>query len=58
MDGALQAGIGLMMATAGATFQTARVFVGIVLIAVTGVLITALFARIEQRFQSWKPNPT
>jgi ABC-type nitrate/sulfonate/bicarbonate transport system permease component len=55
---AAQAGVGLMMATAGATFQTSRVFVGLVIVAVTGVLITALFARIERRFQSWKPNPT
>src|SRR5215471_12958067 len=55
---AAQAGIGLMMATAGATFQTSKVFVGLVIIAVTGVLITNVFARIERRFQSWKPNPT
>ena len=55
---AAQAGIGLMMATAGATFQTSRVFVGLVIIAVTGVLITSVFARFERRFQSWKPNPT
>jgi len=55
---AAQAGIGLMMATAGATFQTSRVFVGLVIIAVTGVLITYGFSRIEKRFQSWKPNPT
>ena len=55
---AAQAGVGLMMATAGATFQTSRVFVGLVIIAVTGVLITWVFARFERRFQSWKPNPT
>lgn len=55
---AAQAGIGLMMATAGATFQTSRVFVGLVIIAVTGVLITFGFSQIEKRFQSWKPNPT
>jgi NitT/TauT family transport system permease protein len=55
---AAQAGIGLMMATAGATFQTSRVFVGLVIIAVTGVLITYGFSQIEKRFQSWKPNPT
>jgi ABC-type nitrate/sulfonate/bicarbonate transport system permease component len=55
---AAQAGIGLMMATAGATFQTSKVFVGLVIIAATGVLITNVFSRIEQRFQSWKPNPT
>ena len=55
---AAQAGIGLMMATAGATFQTARVFVGLVIIATTGVLITFGFSQIEKRFQSWKPKPT
>jgi NitT/TauT family transport system permease protein len=55
---AAQVGIGLMMATAGATFQTSKVFVGLVIIAVTGVLITNVFSRIEQRFQSWKPSPT
>jgi NitT/TauT family transport system permease protein len=55
---AAQAGIGLMMATAGATFQTSRVFVGLVIIAVTGVLITYGFSQVEKRFQSWKPNPT
>src|SRR5437870_2956265 len=55
---AAQAGVGLMMATAGATFQTSKVFVGLVIIAGTGVLITYLFARIEKRFQSWKANPT
>jgi NitT/TauT family transport system permease protein len=53
-----QAGVGLMMATAGATFQTSKVFVGLVIIAVTGVLITNAFGRIERRFQSWKPNTT
>lgn len=55
---AAQAGIGLMMATAGATFQTSRVFVGLVIIAVTGVLITYGFSQIEKRFQSWKPTRT
>jgi NitT/TauT family transport system permease protein len=55
---AAQAGVGLMMATAGATFQTARVFVGILIIAITGVAITGVFSRVERRFQSWKPNPT
>lgn len=55
---AAQAGVGLMMATAGATFQTSRVFVGLVIIATTGVLITYGFSQIEKRFQSWKPDPT
>jgi NitT/TauT family transport system permease protein len=55
---AAQAGVGLMMATAGATFQTSKVFVGLVIVATTGVVMTNILSRIEQRFQSWKPNPT
>jgi NitT/TauT family transport system permease protein len=55
---AAQAGVGLMMATAGATFQTSKVFVGLVIVAITGVVMTSIIGRIEQRFQSWKPNPT
>jgi ABC-type nitrate/sulfonate/bicarbonate transport system permease component len=55
---AAQAGVGLMMATAGATFQTSKVFVGLVIVASTGVIMTYVLSRIEQRFQSWKPNPT
>jgi ABC-type nitrate/sulfonate/bicarbonate transport system permease component len=55
---AAQLGVGLMMATAGATFQTSKVFVGLVIFATTGVIMTNILSRIEQRFQSWKPNPT
>jgi NitT/TauT family transport system permease protein len=55
---AAQAGVGLMMATAGATFQTSKVFVGLVIVATTGVIMTYGLQKIEQRFQSWKPNPT
>jgi NitT/TauT family transport system permease protein len=55
---AAQAGVGLMMATAGATFQTSKVFVGLVIVATTGVLLTYVLSKIEQRFQTWKPNPT
>ena len=43
---AAQAGIGLMMATAGVTFQTSRVFVGLVIIGATGVAITFAFSQI------------
>jgi NitT/TauT family transport system permease protein len=55
---AAQAGVGLMMATAGATFQTSKVFVGLIIVATTGVLLTYIISKIEQRFQAWKPNPT
>ena len=53
---AAQAGVGLMMATAGATFQTAKVFTGLVIVAGSGLLLTYAIERIEKRFQSWRPH--
>jgi NitT/TauT family transport system permease protein len=47
-----------MIATAGATFQTSKVFAGLVIISSAGMLLTYVISRIEQRFQSWKPNPS
>jgi NitT/TauT family transport system permease protein len=54
---AAQAGVGLMMAQAGQTFQTSRVFVGLIIVAGAGVLLTYVLSRVEQRFQSWKTAP-
>src|ERR687884_312324 len=51
---AAQAGVGLMMATAGATFQTSKVFAGMFIVAGSGIALTILLQKIEQRFQSWK----
>lgn len=48
------AGIGHMMSIAGATFQTDKVFVGIILLAVTGVSLTELLKRIERRVARWR----
>ena len=53
---AAQAGVGLMMAKAGATFQTAKVFAGLIIVAGTGIIITSILQRIERRFQAWKPQ--
>lgn len=53
---AAQAGVGYLIAVAGNTFQMDKVFAGVVIIAVAGMLITALFKRIEDHFQSWKPS--
>jgi NitT/TauT family transport system permease protein len=53
---AAQAGIGHMMATAGATFQTARVFAGLFIVAGAGLVLTSIIARFEQRFQAWRPS--
>jgi len=53
---AATAGIGFMITVAGATFQTDKVFVGILLFAITGIVWTDLFERIEQRFDKWRPK--
>ena len=53
---AAQAGIGQMMAKAGATFQTDRVMVGVLLIAFAGIASIEILRRIEQRFDSWRPQ--
>ncbi len=48
------AGIGYMMSVAGATFQTDRVMVGLLIIAGSGMLLTELLRIIERRFESWR----
>lgn len=53
---AAQAGLGLMMATAGATFQTSKVFAGVIIFAVAGMIFNYALLRVESRFQSWKPS--
>jgi NitT/TauT family transport system permease protein len=52
---AAQAGIGLMMATAGATFQTSKVFAGLVLVSSAGLALTYFLLIVERRFQAWRP---
>ena len=49
-------GLGRMIAVAGNTFQTDKVFVGVIIIAAGGVLISMLFQRLENHFQSWRPG--
>jgi NitT/TauT family transport system permease protein len=53
---AATAGVGYLIAVAGNTFQTDKVMVGVIVIASMGVLCTALFKRIEDHFQSWRPQ--
>lgn len=52
---AATAGIGHMMSIAGATFQTDKVFVGIILLAGFGWATSSILRRIENRYQAWKP---
>ncbi len=49
-------GLGFLIATAGARFQTDKVMVGIILIASAGVAMTELLRRIERRFERWRPS--
>ena len=53
---AATAGVGYLIAVAGNTFQTDKVFVGVVIIAAAGMAITAGFKRIEDHFESWRPQ--
>lgn len=48
------AGIGYMMQIAGATFQTDRVMVGIIIIAAAGMALTQVLKMIENRFEMWR----
>lgn len=49
-------GVGQLIAIASQTFQTPKALAGVILIAGTGMLLTALLQRIEDRFQSWRPQ--
>jgi len=49
-------GIGKLIQDYGVTFQTPKEFAAIIFIAGTGVLLTWLLQRVENRFQSWRPQ--
>jgi NitT/TauT family transport system permease protein len=53
---AATAGIGFMITVAGATFQTDKVFVGILVFAITGVISMELLTKLEHRFDKWRPK--
>ncbi len=53
---AATAGIGFMITVAGATFQTDKVFVGVLIFAISGMVLTDLLDRIERRFDKWRPK--
>jgi NitT/TauT family transport system permease protein len=50
---AANAGLGFLMVQAGSNFQMALVFAGLLLLAVEGIVMYAVFAAIEQRFTRW-----
>jgi ABC-type nitrate/sulfonate/bicarbonate transport system permease component len=49
-------GLGFLIAVSGARFQTDKVMVGIIIIAMAGVLLSELLRLIERRFEQWRPN--
>jgi NitT/TauT family transport system permease protein len=53
---AATAGIGFMITVAGATFQTDKVFVGVLVFAITGMIMTDIIDRYERRFDKWRPK--
>ncbi len=53
---AATAGIGFMITVAGATFQTDKVFVGVLVFAISGMVLTEFVDRYERRFDKWRPK--
>jgi len=53
---AATAGIGFMITVAGATFQTDKVFVGVLVFAITGMVAMELLSRLENKFDKWRPK--
>jgi NitT/TauT family transport system permease protein len=53
---AATAGIGFMITVAGATFQTDKVFVGVLIFALSGMIGMELLTKLEKRFDKWRPQ--
>jgi len=53
---AAQHGVGLVMAEAGATFQTSKVFAALIIVSVSGVILQVTLQRLEARFDAWRPR--
>jgi NitT/TauT family transport system permease protein len=53
---AATAGIGFLITVAGASFQTDKVFVGILIIAAAGMVSMEVLSRLERRFEKWRPR--
>jgi len=51
-----QHGIGMLMNDAGQQFQTSVVFAGLIIFAVTGVLLIGLLRRVERHYAAWRPT--
>ena len=49
-------GIGYMVNYGGQTFQTDTVFLGVVIIAAAGIVLTWMAERLERHFSRWRPE--
>ncbi|HEX4277155.1 MAG TPA: ABC transporter permease [Bryobacteraceae bacterium] len=49
-------GIGFMVAYGGQTFATDTLFVGVLIIAFSGIILTAAAEALENRFSRWRPE--
>jgi NitT/TauT family transport system permease protein len=49
-------GIGFMVAYGGQTFATDTLFVGVLIIAFAGIVLTWFAERLERRFSRWRPE--
>jgi len=49
-------GIGFMVMYGGQTFATDTLFVGVILIALAGIILTYLAEKLERRFSRWRPE--
>jgi ABC-type nitrate/sulfonate/bicarbonate transport system permease component len=38
------------------TFQTDKVFVGVLIFAISGIILTEIINRIEHRYDKWRPQ--
>jgi NitT/TauT family transport system permease protein len=45
-----------MITVAGATFQTDKVFVGVLIFAISGMFATEVVDRAEKKFDKWRPK--
>jgi len=53
---AATAGIGFLIAVSGNSFQTDKVFAGILIVTFTGLLTVEVLNRLERRFEAWRPR--
>ncbi len=53
---AANAGLGYMIAVASQTMQTARLFFGVIILTLMGVVAVELLRQVENRFQRWRPR--